>query len=1007
MAAFTALFTVSAIFGLMRVGASTISVDPVDVVESSAERLVLQLTLPDPIIDSVEMLDGNTYQMFSVEGAGYPPEGKPDVPVFIRSILVPNGRTVNLEVDPGDPEIFPNDILLNPVQAPYADLEDSLISDFVKDEETYAANDIYPGVWAEIGPVEVMRGQEMVEVRLYPYQHNPVEETLYIYPNLRVTINFEGDIQPIPYRLQSEIFEDIYRRKAINAEEILEAEKLAETPYEPKYGPYGWDYLIFTDPAFEQAANKLAAWKQKMGYKTLVTKVPKKWGAQDIKDALEVAYFKWDIPPQYVLFIGDAEHIPPFYKTWHIFNVVLYKGNKNTQGMVGTDLYYSTLESKETSMFKPDGDLVPDVLLGRLSVNHPYEAMDRVNAIINYEKNPPSSASFYDTVIMTAQFQDGGIYKYLKESSGIIYTEYIDPDNIEDRRFTQTTEDIAIFLGKTPVNKTVKRMYFADPGSDPQKWNDNNQKYQSFVNFNGKNTIIGANLPPYLLSGFQWNADATKIKTAINAGSFLVTHRDHGGRHRWSQPRLEKLDVKLLNNQDLLPVVWSFNCNTGWFDNETDFKSKTWLSDLTPTSDEAFSEYWERPVFSAISDHDYGAVGIVAPTRVSYSTYSDPLFMGMIEAIWPKYTNSSSTAKSLYQMGAVLNHGKDYMSQKTTSGITETLQLEGYHYFGDPSMEIRTEKPPLIFALAETPWYWPMHHYDLWVSVNWLDDLLTGPVKNAKVTLSNADIPADHWTSVTDEEGMAVFTDLKTSTAGVYDLTVSAANHIPVTTTIEVLPGPAGGIGLDAEVYPCESEITIFGADSDLSGAGGMPVVLTTSAGDSESLVLEETEMAGFFSGQLETGSGRENPGDMILQVNDGDIITALYEDEDDGSRVSALVEDSAEVDCQAPLFDGLEGITRDGCYAILKWNPADEHHGLVYYNVYRDKSPGPPIGEKIGSTWALSTSDYICSSGQTYYYVVRAEDAVGNEDGNINEGSAEDYELFLPLIYQQHQTTE
>ena len=1007
MAAFTALFAVSAIFGLMRVGASTISVDPVDVIESSAERLVLQLTLPDHVIDSVEMLDGNTYQMFSVEGAGFPPEGKPDVPVFIRSILVPNGRNLFLEVDPGDPEIIYDDILLNPVQAPYADLEDSPISDFVKDEEIYASDGIYPGVWAEIEAVEVMRGQEMTEIRFYPYQHNPVEETLYIYPNLRVTIIFEGDIQPIPYRLQSEVFEDIYRREAINAEEILEAEKAAETPVEPKYGPYGWDYLIFTDPAFEQAANKLAAWKQKMGYKTLVTKVPKKWGAQDIKDALVDAYYNWDTAPEYVLLIGDAEHIPPFYKTWHIYNSTKYKGNKNTQGRVGTDLYYSTLESKG-NIINPDGDLIPEVLLGRLSVDEPYEAMDRVNAIINYEKNPPSDTSFYNNVVMAAQFQDGGSVE-VQTTSGTSFTYNIEPDDIEDRRYTQTTEDIAIFLGNTPVNKTVQRMYFADPDSDPQKWNDNKQDIQTWKNFNGMNTQVGGNLPPHLLGSFQWNADATKIKTAINAGSFLVTHRDHGGRQRWSQPRLEgKWDVALLNNQDLLPVVWSYNCQTGWFDNETDFKSTAGLTDLTTVTDEAFSEYWERPFSSAISDHDYGAVGIVAPTRVTYGTYNARLFMGMIEAIWPKYTNSSSTAKSLYQMGAVLNHGKAYMSQKTTSGITETLQLEGYHYFGDPSMEIRTEKPPLMIALAETPWLWALHRHDLPVTVNWLDDgSIAGPVKKAKVTLSNSETSSDHWTAVTDEEGTAVFTDIKTSTAGIYDLTVSAANHIPVTTTIEVLPGPAGGIALDAEVYACESEITISGADSDLSGTGGMPVVVTTSAGDSERLVLEETETAGFFRGLLETGSGRENPGDMILQVNDGDIITAFYEDEDDGTRGSAVVEDSAEVDCQAPIFDGLGTITQDGCYAMLKWDAADERHGLVYYNIYRSESPAPPIGEKIGSTWALSTSDDICSSGQTYYYVVRAEDAVGNEDENMNEGSPESYELFLPLIYQQYQTPE
>ena len=55
-------------------------------------------------------------------------------------------------------------------------------------------------------------------------------------------------------------------------------------------------------------------------------------------------------------------------------------------------------------------------------------------------------------------------------------------------------------------------------------------------------------------------------------------------------------------------------------------------------------------------------------------------------------------------------------------------------------------------------------------------------------------------------------------------------------------------------------------------------------------------------------------------------------------------------------------------------------------YNIYRDQTPGPSIGNLIGSTWAVSYPDYDIDPDQTYYYVVRAEDAVGNEDSNTIE---------------------
>ena len=1008
--------------------------DPIIVVESSEDYLELALDLTAPVVNSVELLDGNVYQTISIPGAGSPPVGKPQVPVIIRRILIPNGMEASLEFDPGDASIIDN-FHLNPVQEPPTNLEDAPLLYFVKDEEVYAANlyyprDYLPDGFVELGPVEVMRGQQMAEVRIYPYHFNPDKNWLEIYPDLTVRVNFEGDIEPIPGRLQSKIFDDLYRQDAINAEDILEAEESSQTPELPDLGPYGWDYLIFTDQKFEPAADKLAAWKDKMGYKTLVTVLPKGMTAQQIKDSIYAAYTTWDIPPEVVLLIGDAEFIPPFYKTWHDWNTSIYKGKENTQGYVGTDIYYSTLESAPTGLgtiIDPDGDLQPEVLLGRLLVDADYEAMDLVNAIINYEKSPPTDASYYDTVVMAAQFQDGGEVEVYDPNKGEYWSQPLTADNIEDRRFTQDTEDIAIFLEGSPTGKKVNRLYFADPGSDPQKWNDNSQEtIQSWTNINGMNTKIGDLLPAYLRSGFNWNADAGRLTNAINAGAFLVTHRDHGGRTRWSQPRFESIsNVGLLTNKGLLPVVWSLNCSSGWFDNETDFKGKAGLKDLSPANTESFTEMWFRNFNSAFSNDDYGAVGVVSATRVTYGTYSTRLFMGMVEALWPKYTNPSSTKKPVYQMGAVLNHGKAYMSQHTDSGDQEKIQLEAYHYFGDPTMETRTQKPPpmVVYHDNNIPLF---HPKDFSVLVKWKDPL-TGnemaPLEDAKVTvkkseddsssadgsygaqgissISNTIVPRDHWVAYTGDDGVAVFPGLAAGYPGEYEVNVSAPNHLPVFSGFQSIPGGAGGVKLDAEIYSCGSSVVVSVADKDLENAGSVYVTLVTESGDAESLQLNEVSGgSGLFTAAIQTGIGRITVGDNFLSVSDGIEVSAIYLDADAGGSGPQSVEDTAIFDCQPPEFEGLKNIAMDGCRARLEWEAASDPNGPIMYQVFRDsRRGGSYYGEKVAETWLLSASDLICGSGEKYYYNVRAIDGAGNMELNTVEMSARFIGQLMPFI--------
>ncbi len=988
------------------------------VVESTGTHLRLDVSLPGMYVHPpVEMRDGNTYTPISAPGSGLFERGKPSLPVLGEWILVPNGTDVQLEIDPGEPFVF-EDLRVPPVQRLAGDHEGNLNLPFSRIEQVYGADAYSPGIFAELEPLKRMRGQACTIIWLYPYQFNPVRNRLLVYPDLSVTVLFNGEPDPIPLGLKSESFDAMMRRTAINSDAVIQAEDdnqgPDETPYDkgpPTFGPYGWDYIIITVPKFEQAADTLAAWRRKTGFKPLVHLIPGNWQAQDIQKTLEGAYKNWSVKPQYVFIIGDAEFVPCQYKTWHphnfsspTFRYTCYGTTQepyNTQGYIGTDYYFTDMEP----------DLVPELAIGRISVDTLGEALKRVDDIIEYEKNPVTDHAFYNNVVISGEFEDTNIEEEGK----------CKPDTYEDKRYIMSSEDMARFLElpQYNVNKSVDRVYYAEPNLNPGFWSKDPDNFSG-----GPAGSAGGKIPSYLWKNNQaawtdWNGDGFDLVNALDQGRFLLSYRGHGARDHWRSPKLDDASLNFLNNGNKLPVILSFSCQTGWFDNETDFNGKTpgggAMTDHTGDYVLHFSEKWERRLSG-------GAVGIIAGTRVTFNWLNDRLAWGILDAIWPNFlpkhssTASTSAGKSILRMGDVLNYGRLYMMKATKAGSDpEKLReanYEAYHWFGDPAMKIRTRAPNKI-VVADLPSEWPLLNKGIFsVDVDW-EDLYgassgsggenTGALRDATVTISKAGSP-EHWVGKTDEAGNLSILDFETITPGTFDIVVTAPNSIPFQGTFTSQPGPSGGILLDSRVYSCESTVEIQVADSD-AGSGGivdivdvdngdvivsLPVIsvqVSTSGGDEESVTLWETpDGTGLFAGTVATAVGPVQGDDLLLQVEDGETIRAEYFEA--GDLLVPPAEITAVADCQPPDFDGLKSAVAENGRVVLEWDPATDIHRPITYDIYRSQTPGLEYVERIGTTWALFYPDYGCESGTTCYYLVRARDAVGNEDGNTVQKS-------------------
>lgn len=97
-------------------------------------------------------------------------------------------------------------------------------------------------------------------------------------------------------------------------------------------------------------------------------------------------------------------------------------------------------------------------------------------------------------------------------------------------------------------------------------------------------------------------------------------------------------------------------------------------------------------------------------------------------------------------------------------------------------------------------------------------------------------------------------------------------------------------------------------------------------------------------------------------------------------------------VDPDAPVFDGLLLAIDDqtGGNVTLTWNAANDSSQPITYNVYMATlSMGQNFAVPDYSTTSVGLQVTGLTNGITYFFIVRAEDAVGNEDNNTQERGA------------------
>lgn len=504
--------------------------------------------------------------------------GCPNLPSDSRMMAIPQGATASLEVVSFETQVIEN-VNIAPALRIQAESEEPDMN-FVKDMKVYGKNAFYPENPFVIGS-SYIRGVDAVTVSVSPFQYNPVTKQLKVYTNVELAVKFEGGNGHFgDNRLRSPYWDPILATELINYDQlpvIDYAERMQQWLRDEEEGA---EYLIITpnNDAWAEYANQLKEYRTRQGIITKVYRLDEMPAANtnELKAWLHNAYRTWDIAPVAVCLLADhgadmGQYIPG--------EVVSHPSSGNCI----TDNRYAD----------PSGDNLPDMVFTRLTAQNEAELPIFVSKQIEYEYTQPNmDPNSYTRPVTALGWQTVRWFQLCSEIVGGYFRSH-----------------------GYDVNR-INCIYEGTPGN---QWSTATNT-ASVTNYFGP---TGLNYIPSTPSELgDWNSGTPEqIVQAVNAGTFLVQHRDHGLEQGWGEPAMRNGHVTQTTNVGKLPFVMSINCLTGKFNHNSD----------------CFAEVWMRHTYN---DENAGAVGLLCPTEVSYSFVNDAYVWGVYDLFDPDFMPS-------------------------------------------------------------------------------------------------------------------------------------------------------------------------------------------------------------------------------------------------------------------------------------------------------------------------------------------------------------------------------
>lgn len=353
----------------------------IELISSNIETSTFTVKLDGYLQVPVQTNRGPAYVLGLDEATPVLEKGAPDLPKATASFVIPDKGMMQVEIVGSKFTVVEN-ILIAPSKGNLTrDIDPATVP--YEFGEVYSINGFYPGKMAEMRDPYIVRDLRGQTVVVYPFQYNPVTQTLKIYHELTVKITpLEGQgtneiDRPVQPETVDAHFNSVYSIHFLNYANASRYDPVEE---------YG-NFLIISHGPFMTAMEPFIEWKKQVGYPVEMVDVSTIGNAAAIKTYIQNYYDSKGVT--FVLLVGDAPQVPTS-------STSAGDSDNNYSYVAGNDHY-------------------PDLFIGRFSAEDVSQVETQVQRTITYEKNPRNDIDWFTIATGIASDQgpgDDGEYDY-------------------------------------------------------------------------------------------------------------------------------------------------------------------------------------------------------------------------------------------------------------------------------------------------------------------------------------------------------------------------------------------------------------------------------------------------------------------------------------------------------------------------------------------------------------------------------------------------------------------
>ncbi len=311
--------------------------------------------------------------------------GSPKLPAQHKLMEIPFGATVDVEVHSYTVREYKLEDLgikypLMPVQPSLRKDQDVNDVDFELEPSYYSRTSYIVHEPASFEVLGVMRGQRLGRLTVAPIQYNPSTATIRVLNELEVEVHYREADPELTRRVKastwSPYFETVYSR-VVNPFDMRDI--FDDYPDLTKY-PIGM--VLVAHDMFEETLQPFIEWKTLQGFNVTEAYTSEVGStASAIQNFIHAQYNAAtpDNPaPTFVVVVGDPTRLP-----------ASAVGSASNQV---TDLYYGSV----------DGDMFPEMYVGRLSARTVQELQNQLDKILYYQRYEFEDPSYLNDVTLIA-----------------------------------------------------------------------------------------------------------------------------------------------------------------------------------------------------------------------------------------------------------------------------------------------------------------------------------------------------------------------------------------------------------------------------------------------------------------------------------------------------------------------------------------------------------------------------------------------------------------------------